>query len=1338
MENARGAKRRATLSDGESTSILPNRKRSNVANGLATPTKRLSHREYEIGWISAIHTEFAAARALLDEEHEPLPPDPNDSNHYALGRVGSVNVAMACLPAGGMGMNNAAITASNMRRTYVSIRLILLVGIAGGVPTPANDIRLGDVVVGLSLVQHDFGKTIQDGQFTGTAAVYTPPAGVATMLSALRAQYDMRGSQIPRILKKMQLEHPLMEKYAIRDQLQDILFESGYEHPAANRNCQTCDPAKLVARESRLDYLPRIHFGTIASGNQVIKHAWTRDRIGARHGALCIEMEGAALKGLDKSFLVIRGICDYADTHKNKKWQPYAAAVAAAYTKEFLCLFPSSYNGTSDDIVQGSEPPRSITPITHELDKEKIGLILESLKFDQLNARLSNIQIAHGKTCQWLLKKQEYQDWLDLSKLLEHHGLLWMKGKPGTGKSTIMKFVLGEFSRKKKDWTVISFFFNARGEKMEKTVQGLYQSLLLQILTQFPHTQRILHHLQSTSVEWTIATLQGLLHQALESLGQGKLVCMIDALDECHPDEVRDMVHFFEDLQTRALRQNLYFRVLFASRHYPHITVRKGVELILDGQEGHEQDIVNYVGDNLNIGTGPNAKLVTDEVQQKSAGIFMWVILVVKMLNELYDEGADAAAQRKELQRIPRDLHDLLRDILLRDEKNRENMLLCIRWLLFARRPLSPVELYFAIHNSKSKLEDILLEWNPDKYSPKQINKFILYASKGLAELTRADPPTVQFIHESVNDFLLKEHGIQQVWPSIEENFKGESHEILKSCCLNCISASKSLKARLSSRPNKGKQSLDKFRQTFTLAYPFLAYATENFLLHAEAASGLGIPQSDFASDFSEIREHWVELHNVFERHQTRHYTPHVSLLYLLAERDLSYLIRDSPELTTPDACLAPGNERYGPPLLAALVRHSDASITTLVSRLQWQDAMQYDHSKQGKDLCEKKPIIVKGGRRFQYKDSIGVLAYLADYGNVHILDAVFPHVKLQLYDKSKIRQGALSWAANRAIVEFLLRNGACLDHPDKNGRTPLGWATEEDRLQTAETLLEHGAAFDATGANGRILLHLAVKNGNLSLLRTLLERGAKSDATDDEGHSPLHWAVEGGNSSVIETLIKPGAKIDATGTNGRILLHWAVKNGNSLVIETLLERGAKIDATDEKGRSPLHWAVKNGNSLVIETLLERGAKIDATDEKGRSPLHWAVKSFEPKIVHILLQNGAQVDFQDHNGRTPLSWTAGTSSGTAIAHVLLQNGAQVDLQDHNGRTPLSWTAGRSSGTAIAHVLLQNGAQVDLQDYNGRTPLSRTADNWSGTGIAQVLLQNGARVDSQDHNGRTPR
>lgn len=314
------------------------RKRRRPSSPEPTSRKQLSHRDYEIGWICAIHVEFAAAQALLDETHDNLASTPHDNNHYVLGRVGEFNVVIACLPAGGMGLNSAAIVSNNMKRTYTSVRLQLVVGVAGGVPTKANDVRLGDVVVGLSVVQHDFGKTVQDGQLQHTAAEHTPATIITTAITALRSRYEIYGDKIEKYLDAMLERHPRMAKYAVRAQLEDHLYESDYDHHDSKLECDSCDKSRLVVRNARPLEGPKVHFGTIASGNQVVKHAPTRDQLGLTHSALCLEMEGAALNRLDLPFLVIRGICDYSDSHKNKDWQPHAAAVAAACAKDFLSV----------------------------------------------------------------------------------------------------------------------------------------------------------------------------------------------------------------------------------------------------------------------------------------------------------------------------------------------------------------------------------------------------------------------------------------------------------------------------------------------------------------------------------------------------------------------------------------------------------------------------------------------------------------------------------------------------------------------------------------------------------------------------------------------------------------------------------------------------------------------------------------------------------------------------------------------------------------------------------------------------------------------------------------
>jgi nucleoside phosphorylase len=281
--------------------------------------------------------------AMLDERHRSLSQDAQDNNTYTLGRIGEHNVAIACLPSGQLGNNPATAVAAQMQYSFRAIRLGLMVGIGGGVLSAEHDIRLGDVVVSNpgkrdgGVIQYDFGQTVAEGRFVHTGTLNAPPPVFLTAINYLKATHDFHGLQLADFLSVMDTR--LRSKYAYPGAENDVLFEAEYDHVGGDRNCDQCDKNKLVSRSGRDGTEPVIHYGTIASGNQVMRHGRTRERLRLESGVLCFEMEAA---GLMNNFpcLVIRGICDYADSHKNKRWQEYAAVMAAAYAKKLLSTIP--------------------------------------------------------------------------------------------------------------------------------------------------------------------------------------------------------------------------------------------------------------------------------------------------------------------------------------------------------------------------------------------------------------------------------------------------------------------------------------------------------------------------------------------------------------------------------------------------------------------------------------------------------------------------------------------------------------------------------------------------------------------------------------------------------------------------------------------------------------------------------------------------------------------------------------------------------------------------------------------------------------------------------------
>jgi nucleoside phosphorylase len=341
------------------------------------PHRRLlTHDDYTVACICPMGVELAPVEAMLDEIHQSLPSS-RDKNSYTLGRIGAHNVAIAAMPE--IGNNNAAIVATQLLNDFTSIRFGLLVGIGGGIPDDdRDDIRLGDVVVNKptgtfgGVVQFDRGKTHPNGQFERTGTLKKPPMVLMSSVQRLEAQHRLHGNRILEFLSGMLVKFPRMSKEYIHPGIEhDQLFEATYSHKGGE-TCQLCDQSKVVKRALRGDLEPRIHYGTIGSSNIVIKDGIIRDRLRKDLGILCVEMEAAGLMD-EFPCLVVRGICDYADSHKNKNWQPYAAATAAAYAKELLRLIPVNEGVATTRVPTSTTPhhnyitetpPRYLTPIS--------------------------------------------------------------------------------------------------------------------------------------------------------------------------------------------------------------------------------------------------------------------------------------------------------------------------------------------------------------------------------------------------------------------------------------------------------------------------------------------------------------------------------------------------------------------------------------------------------------------------------------------------------------------------------------------------------------------------------------------------------------------------------------------------------------------------------------------------------------------------------------------------------------------------------------------------------------------------------------------------------------
>jgi nucleoside phosphorylase/uncharacterized membrane protein len=1211
--------------------------------------RRARLEDFTVGWICALHIELTAAREALDEEYERL----DDVAHCTLGRIGQHNVAVACLPEGHLGTSSAAAVAVHMQSVFPALRYGLMVGIAGGVPSKSVDIRLGDVVISCpqgrygGVVQYDFGKTGLGGQHFPNGSLNSPHPVLLQAVATMRSYINAGRADVESYLST--LDH--LGLFPRPGPETEKLFDPSYDHVLGN-TCDSCLKDRVLDRSPRPSQKIVIHYGTIASGNQVIKDGLTRDRVSAQHGGvLCFEMEAAGLMNIFPC-LVIRGICDYADSHKNKGWQPFAAATAAACAKALLPYVPTVPRNLDDD--PGAKGPFPTYPVprdesvapeanefthstTHRHSIAENGLgssslytesslteaerkrYHKSLRFGEIDARHATIEDAQADTCWWLFDQPQYQDWLDSSKLSEHHGFFWIKGNPGTGKSTIMKYALAHMKSKMASQNamertgndtsiVIKFFFNARGEGLEKSVLGMYRSLLFQLLEAAPDLQHVFSLRppklsdNRTTYQWDIEPLQSLFGHAVKRLDQRSLICFIDALDECHEDRIREMIKFFEHLGEMAASSMLNLRTCLSSRHYPHVTIQHGLCLVLEDQEGHKDDIFKYVDSKMNKLRSKMLDGVKREICERSSGIFLWVVLVVHILKKDYDAG-QIQTLKKRLKEIPDGLDQLLDDILTRDSHNVERLILCLQWVLFTRRPLKPIELFYAVMTGTEEPESIA-QLGADDTEDEILVNFVLDSSKGLAELTKGEVKTVQFIHESVRDYLLNTNRLQRLRVDLSSNFQGTSHETLKQCCGTYIEIVRS-KDPDSATP-RSPASATWTEETKLKAAPFLEYAVRNILFHADAAAEHGVNQERFVDAFP--YEWWVKVSDSLVKDIGWRYGSGISPLYIFANESLPSLI--SSEVRKVSLIdIKGGHWHY--PLNAAITRSSRRTLEALL--------VAEDNSlPSGDSATENALYVTPEGREAAISDGLNyrlltsktLLYYAAQNNQIDLLKILLQNHKVDVESCDLVGRTALSIAATAGwaeVVKLLLWTGKVdINSRDDFGRTPLAWAASGGHTAMVQLLLDTGKVdIESPALWGQTPLSLAAGGGHQAVVKLLIQTGKVNiESSDLYGWTPICWALFESHKAVVELLFT--SWIADTMLKGRT---WDVKR-------------LGLHNKDDRKRTPLQGIFPEDDAVKVVQILActdevclQGASYTDAGAERETPTTWRFVELMESLV---------------------------------------------------------------------------------------------------------------------------
>ena len=781
-----------------------------------------------------------------------------------------------------------------------------------------------------------------------------------------------------------------------------------------------------------------------------------------------------------------------------------------------------------------------------------------------MDARHQNIKQPLPGTCGWLFRHPDYQDWNTKGS-----GLLWLKGKAGSGKSSLIKRAVREMKNdvEKGNTLIAKYFFNARGTLLEKSYTGLVRSMVHQILT---HSHPILTELlvgyrkkkeiQGHRVDWHVEELRNFLLSALQSQTQ-PIAFFVDALDECLEHERQDVISFLEELTNFGRSTQLSISILFSSRHFPDIYIEKCNEI--EPEEWNDVDISEYVRQKLlKISAKQGISELQQEIVGKSQGVFLWVVLVVDIL--IKNRYETISQKRKKLQQVPSELDQLFTSILNElDADELQKTAKIVQWVLFAERPLSPEELLTAIAFDTEHPYTSFEAWRTsDEFweDENQLKAWIRTRSRGLAEVQRYQPKSfdlrghhkisiVQFIHESIRTFFL--HGnrtiLELLYPLMSERFVACSHTQLARACVNILCINEillwAMRTLASSEYSTNDDTYDSFVDNLVIppiSSTFQDYAALFLFKHARYPEIADLQREhlvDMLVDHEVVFLAWALLHDKKVPFSSRQ-GPQPNLLYTASYFNLpscvcSLLVNHSEQYDS--ASTSGGYHRF--PLIAAVAEGHIEVVKSLLSN----------------GAC----IEVRGP-----------------------LDSTALHIS--------------TTNNNQALTQVLLDGGADIEARGWDLSTPLHYAS----VEIARLLLARGVNIKARNSYFRTPLHDAAIEGNEQKVRLLLDQGAEIEVRDIRRNTPLHIA----RAETVQLHLDRGANINARNSSFKTPLHDAAAKGMKQKVRLLLDQGAEIEARDDNEDTPLHCA----SVETVQLLLDRGANFEAQNCQNQTPLHCA------------------------------------------------------------------------------------------------------------------------------------
>jgi len=872
---------------------------------------------------------------------------------------------------------------------------------------------------------------------------------------------------------------------------------------------------------------------------------------------------------------------------------------------------------------------------------------------------MNDISDPVDKTCEWLSKHPKYLEWFN-----RQHGLLWIKGKPGAGKSTLVRHVLATDERTRHAIVFASFFFHARGSVLQKSPLGLFRSLLHQILQQVSELL-----LRFSSIFQKKCETQGKIGEKwhwherdledffkIHVAGAAKTYKMriyVDALDECGKAAASNLVRFFTRLMNKVAFTNASLSICFSCRHYPDVALGNGLEVCIE-DENHD-DIELYIQNTIEnaVQDKETAEVIRDEVVRRSSGNFQWTVLVLPEVVDLYRNGYPLKIIKRRIQAIPSELEELYQELLkgVLDEDLPHSLRL-MQWICFALRPLSLEELRFAtIVDANTPYQSISDCQNAEECgfakTDEQMKKRIRHLFRGLAEAKQHENIWIaQFIHQSVKDYLIQS-GLQILDKHSSGNAVGRAHFQLSRSCIRYI-AMKEISNQ--TRPYGRNLGLD---------FPLLQYAITSWISHAKEVEEKNMSQEDLLVFFyppaSKLLQLWIHIYQGIHENSLKCPFSNTTLLHVASRYYLSSVVSAILNLDNVEADLKDANDRT-PLSWAAALGHE-----TIVKLLIERDDVETD----SKDRYDQTP-----------------LSQAAKKGHETIVKLLIERDDVEINSKIYNGRTPLSLAAERGhetIVKLLIeRDDVDMNSRDYNGRTPLFLAAEQGHETIVKLLIERDDVdMNSKTHNDRTPLSLAAEHGHEAIVKLLIERDdVKINSKDRYDRTSLSWAAALRHEKIVKLLIeRDDVEINLKIFNGWTPLSWAAEHGHETIVKLLIERDdVEINSRDHSGRTALSRAAERGHETIVKLLIERDdVEINSKDRYDRTSLSFAAERGHKTIVKLLIElDDVEINSEDCNGRTSLSFAAERGHKTIVKLLIERDDVETDSKDRYGRTPLFW------------------------------------------------------------------